>query len=96
MTPSKNVIFESNCFGNVDGGQLWDVLDIATNGFGEHVFPEGAFRLLLKAHFNKGHKSKYIYIKVLYFIENINISTFGLTMVTRNGFGKCCKITQKQ
>ena len=64
MTPSKNVIFESNCFGNVDGGQLWDVLDIATNGFGEHVFPEDAFRLLLKAHFDKGHKSKYIYLHI--------------------------------
>ena len=58
MNPSKNVVFESNCFGNVEGGKLWDVLEITTNGFGIE-FTEEAFRLILKTHFDKGHKSKY-------------------------------------
>ena len=56
LISSTDVIFEPNTFGNVDGGVLWDILDIGTSlGDG---FPEDAFRLLLKAHFDKGHKSE--------------------------------------
>ena len=53
------VIFETNAFGNVDGGQLWDVLDLAITNYWTKGFPEEAFRLLLKSHFNKGHTSKF-------------------------------------
>lgn len=63
MSPSKNVFFESNCFGNVDGGHLWDALEITTNGFGIE-FSEDAFRLILKTHFDKGHKSKYLLLSL--------------------------------
>ena len=43
---------QANAFGNVDGGQLWNTLDIvATN------FPQDVFRLLLKTHFDKGHST---------------------------------------
>jgi hypothetical protein len=41
---------EQNAFGNVDGGALWTTMDMPTTDF-----PEGAFRLLLKTHFDKGH-----------------------------------------
>jgi hypothetical protein len=43
---------EQNAFGNVDGGALWTMLFMPTTDF-----PEGAFRLLLKTHFDKGHQS---------------------------------------
>ena len=47
-----DLLLEENAFGNVDGGELWEVMNIATSDF-----PEDAFRLLLKAHFDKGHTS---------------------------------------
>ena len=59
LATSTEVIFETNAFGNVDGGQLWDVLDISITNYWTKGFPEEAFRLLLKSHFNKGHKSKF-------------------------------------
>merc|ERR1711973_212687 len=59
LATSTEVIFETNAFGNVDGGQLWDILDISITNYRTKGFPEEAFRLLLKSHFNKGHKSKF-------------------------------------
>lgn len=50
----KFVHFEANAFGNVDGGQLWDKLRLETFDFSEDVF-----RLMLKSHFDKGHRSNY-------------------------------------
>lgn len=49
------LVIEDNVFGNVAGGSLWGALDIALPDF-----PEGAFRLLLKAHFDIFSTSKRI------------------------------------
>ena len=45
--------YESNAFGNVEGGKLWNQMNVPSGSF-----PENVFRLLLKSHFDKGHKSK--------------------------------------
>ena len=47
------IILEDNAFGNVDGGQLWDRLNLGSSDFNEN-----AMRLLFKAHFDKQHPSK--------------------------------------
>lgn len=47
------VTFEPNVFGYVDGGKLWDIMDVIQAS----DFSEDNFRLLLKAHFDKGHQS---------------------------------------
>ena len=66
LVTSATVIYESNAFGNVDGGQLWDTLDIGASAYGiSNGFPEEAFRLLLKSHFDKGHESKYILMHIV-------------------------------
>ena len=39
---------DENAFGNVDGGELWGRLNIALQDF-----PEGAFRLMIKSHFDE-------------------------------------------
>ena len=41
------VQMEDNAFGNVVGGKLWGKLEITVPDF-----PEGVFRLMLKAHFD--------------------------------------------
>ena len=48
------ITLEANAFGDVDGGQLWQTLNLGTTDFNEH-----ALRLLIKAHFDKGHTCKY-------------------------------------
>ena len=48
----NNVIYDSNAFGNVDGGELWQNISIQTKDFNQEVF-----RLMLKTHFDKGHQS---------------------------------------
>ena len=48
------ITLEDNAFGNVDGGQLWDRLNL-----GKSDFNEKALRLLFKAHFDKQHTCKY-------------------------------------
>ena len=48
------ITLEANAFGNVDGGQLWQTLNLGQSDFNEH-----ALRLLIKAHFDKGHTCKY-------------------------------------
>ena len=45
--------YDSNAFGNVDGGKLWTLMNVPSVDF-----PEDVFRLLLKTHFDKGHQSK--------------------------------------
>ena len=45
--------YDSNAFGNVDGGKLWTLMYVPSVDF-----PEDVFRLLLKTHFDKGHQSK--------------------------------------
>ena len=45
--------YDSNAFGNVDGGKLWTTMNVPSVDF-----PEDVFRLLLKTHFDKGHQSK--------------------------------------
>ena len=59
LYPSSNangefITLEDNAFGNVDGGQLWDQLNL-----GKSDFNEKALRLLFKAHFDKQHSCKY-------------------------------------
>ena len=49
----SNTKYDSNAFGNVDGGKLWTSMNVPSVDF-----PENVFRLLLKTHFDKGHKSK--------------------------------------
>ena len=44
---------EDNAFGNVVGGKLWGRMDMNVPDF-----PEGAFRLMLKAHFDIFSESK--------------------------------------
>jgi len=44
--------YDSNAFGNVDGGKLWTVMNVPSVDF-----PEDVFRLLLKTHFDKGHQT---------------------------------------
>ena len=46
-------VIEDNAFGNVVGGKLWGKMDMAVPDF-----PEGAFRLMLKAHFDLFSESK--------------------------------------
>ena len=48
-------IFESNAFGNVDGGELWGSLHF----FAGNDFPEDVFRLMIKTAFDKNHDGKY-------------------------------------
>ena len=48
----NDVIYDSNAFGNVDGGELWQKTSIQTEDFNQEVF-----RLMLKTHFDKGHQS---------------------------------------
>ena len=43
---------DSNAFGNVDGGALWQKLSVKTFDFDQEVF-----RIMLKTHFDKGHQS---------------------------------------
>ena len=52
LYPKFSVAYEANAFGNVDGGELWQRLDIpvSANGFSEDVF-----RLMIKAYSDKGH-----------------------------------------
>ena len=50
---SSETKYDSNAFGNVDGGKLWTLMNVPSVDF-----PEDVFRLLLKAHFDKGHQSK--------------------------------------
>lgn len=53
LYPSNGFIrLEANAFGNVDGGQLWRQLNL-----GPSDFNEDALRLLIKAHFDKGHNN---------------------------------------
>ena len=47
---TNSTIYESNAFGNVDGGELWQKMDINSNGF-----PEDVFRIMIKAYFDKGN-----------------------------------------
>ena len=47
------ITLEDNAFGNVDGGQLWEGLNLGPSDFNEN-----ALRLLLKAHFDKAHTCK--------------------------------------
>ena len=49
----SNTKYDSNAFGNVDGGKLWTSMSVPSVDF-----PENVFRLLLKTHFDKGHQSK--------------------------------------
>ena len=56
--------YDSNAFGNVDGGKLWTTMNVPSVDF-----PENVFRLLLKTHFDKGHQSKVknqIKVKLIY------------------------------
>merc|ERR1711962_621978 len=46
------ITLEANAFGNVEGGQLWQTLNLGASDFNEQ-----ALRLLIKAHFDKGHTS---------------------------------------
>ena len=48
------ITLEANAFGNVEGGQLWQIFDL-----GRSDFNEGALRLFIKAQFDKGNTSKY-------------------------------------
>lgn len=50
-----SAVLEDNAFGNVVGGKLWGKLDITVPDF-----PEGVFRLMLKAHFDVFSPSKSI------------------------------------
>ena len=47
------IILEDNAFDNVDGGNLWDRLNLGLSDFNEN-----AMRLLFKAHFDKQHPCK--------------------------------------
>ena len=49
-----DIELNENAFGNVDGGQLWTYFHIGLSNF-----PEDVFRLMLKSHYDKGHKSKF-------------------------------------
>ena len=49
------ITLEANAFGNVEGGQLWQKLNLGRSDFNEQ-----ALRLLIKAHFDKGHACKYL------------------------------------
>ena len=55
LYPSSNedgsyIRLEDNAFGNVDGGKLWDRLNL-----GKSDFSEKALRLAFKSHFDKQH-----------------------------------------
>ena len=55
MMGDKSSTFESNAFGNVDGGELWGSLHF----FVGNDFPEDVFRLMIKTAFDKNHDGKY-------------------------------------
>ena len=52
--------FDSNAFGNVDGGELWGKLDITVG----NNFPEDVFRLMLKTASDKQQNGKYFTEKI--------------------------------
>merc|ERR1712156_664791 len=59
------IILEDNAFGNVDGGQLWDQLNLGCSDFNEN-----AMRLLFKAHFDKQHPTFWVNIAAAGWIKS--------------------------
>ena len=56
-------VIEEDAFGNAKGGHLWGRLEIAL-----WDFPELAFRLMLKAHFDLGRHGKYSQVITSYLV----------------------------
>jgi hypothetical protein len=66
----SDFVIEENAFGNVDGGELWGRLNLQIPDF-----PELAFRLMLKSHFDRGSQSE---STISLYVEYVGMVSFQL------------------